>query len=86
MTTDELKTNWEKCGLEFQGKIQPLKNCFLICWGFHPEISDALIFDIGGIQGSDAYTLKMSENGENLISVNPENPKETSVLGRIVLL
>jgi len=85
-TTAELKDDWQKYGVDIQGVIRPLKECFVICWGPTPDIPDALLFDTGGEQGATAYTLRMSENGEDLISVNPVNPAETNVLGKLVLL
>jgi len=86
MTLADLKDNWQKYGVDIQGEIKPLKECFVICWGSTPDIPDALLFDTGGEQGAPAYTLKVSENGEDLISVNPANPSETTVLGKLVLL
>jgi len=86
MTLAELKDNWQKYGVDIQGQIRPLKDCFVICWGPMPDIPDALLFDTGGEQGAPAYALKVGENGEDLISVNPANPAETTVLGKLVLL
>jgi hypothetical protein len=84
MTLVDLKDNWQKYGVNIQGIIIPLKDRFVICWGPMPEIPDALLFDTGGEQGATALTLKV--NGEDLISVNPTNPTETTVLGKLVLL
>lgn len=90
MNTSELNNHWQKYGVVLQNDgrdiIKPLKDCFAICWGPTPNIPDALLFDKGGEQGAAAYTLKVGENGEDLISVNPMNPTETTILGKLVLL
>lgn len=84
MTLVDLKDNWQKYGLNIQGTIIPLKDRFVICWGPMPDIPDALLFDTGGEQGAPSFALKV--NGDDLISVNPMNPTETTVLGKLVLL
>ena len=89
MTTDELKDNWKKYAVNINDEIKPLKDCFTLCWGYPDPLhggTDFLLFDVGGEQGASAYLLKVSEDGDYLISVNPENTEETTVLGKLVLL
>jgi hypothetical protein len=85
MTTEDLKKDWQQYAVDVQGIVKPLKEIFMICWGYIPDIPDALLFDTGGQQGAPALTLKV-ENGDDLVSVNPQNPTETSVLGKLVKL
>lgn len=85
MTTAGLLVDWQKYGVDIQGTIKPLKEAFMLCCPYTP-IPGTILFDTGGPQGAPAYVLKVGENGEDLISVNPNNPAETNVLGKLVLL
>lgn len=92
MTTEDLKNNWQKYGVELPptsaiavDPIRPLKEIFMLCWGPDPLTSDALLFDTGGEQGAPAYLLKVGD-GDTLVSVNPANPAETTVLGKLIHL
>lgn len=84
MSNDELKENWQKYALEtIDGVVLPLKNHYVMCWGWVSEYG-GLLFDTGGEQGATAHVFKVE--GDNLVSVNPENPEETNVVGKLVYL
>ena len=85
MTTEDLKKDWEKYAVVIDGNTKPLEDVFMLCLGYDPSIPDALVFDTGGPQGAPAYTLKVGEE-DHLIAVNPEDPTETSVLGKLIHL
>lgn len=86
MTTEDLKNNWTKYGVELSSvdPIRPLKKIFMLC-GYYNAIPGTLFFDTGGPQGAPAYILKVGDN-DTLVSVNPENPDETNVLGKLICL
>ena len=63
-----------------------MKDRFMLACDWTKQIPGTILFDTGGPQGAPAYILKMAENGEDLLSVNPQNSAETRVMGKLVLL
>jgi len=51
-------------------KLVPIKDRYVICWGWHEE-SGGLLFDERGEQPGVCAVCKV--DGDNLISVNPKN-------------
>lgn len=77
MKLEDFQQTWHEYGVEIQGKIIPLKERYVICWG---KEKGGLIFDTGGEIG-ESHILTV--NGMDLISINPDNPKETTRLGKL---
>lgn len=84
MTNEDLKTDWQLYGVEVQGQFIRLKDRYMVCWGWVEDLG-GLIFDEGGPMGATAHVLK-TDDQDNLISVNPGDPQDTLVLGKLVLL
>ncbi len=80
MTNEELKENWTKYGVEVEGKVYPLGEKYAVCWGWVDKVG-GLLFDVGD-WGGEAHVY--ITDGENLISVNPENHQETNLIGKLV--
>lgn len=81
-TNGELEENWRKYGVEIGGKVHPLKDKFVMCWGWHDGWG-GLLFDVGDWSG-ESYSFIAKD--DNLIAVNPENHTETRLMGKLVLL
>lgn len=87
MTNEELRQNWTEYAVELKTAMnpelveqRPLKDMFVLCANYPAH--GALFFDTGGVQGAPGYIMKVE--GDNLISINPVDPDETSVLGKLV--
>jgi hypothetical protein len=83
MTNEELKAEWQKYGVELDGKVFPLKEKYVVCWGW-VEDWGGLLFDVGDWSGECGVFITDADN--NLISVNPQNHQETMILGKLVKL
>lgn len=83
MTNEDLLREWKDCEITSpSGQRARLKDLILLCGKFMP-IPGTLFMDTGGEQGSDAYIVKMHDDGEALLCVNPDNQEETNVLGKL---
>lgn len=83
MTNEQFHKDWMKYGVRIAGEMKPLKDHYCVCWGWIEQYK-GMLFDTGGEQGATAHVLRVED--ENLVSVNPENPEETSIIGRLELL
>lgn len=84
MTTDELLTEWKNYKITHaeRAESENLSDLIYLCAKF-PPIPGTLYADTGGPQGAEAYIIKMHDDGETLLAVNPENPTETRPLGKL---
>ena len=86
MTLDELKANWRLYAVELPGgKVRPLKEMFVICWG---NFLDGLLFDPGGEQGAEGMILKTDEEGNCYVYTDPDAEGEArwTIQGKFVRL
>ena len=83
MTNEEFAENWREYGVEIAGKIIPIKEHYCIHWGWMEQYS-GFMFDPGGEQGTETSILRVED--DNLVSVNPANTSETTILGKLVKL
>lgn len=85
MNTDFLKDNWKNLGVVIGKETYPLKEKYMMCWGYDPNIKDALLFDVGGEQGAEANLLSVGA-GDSFISHDPTDPTKSRVIGELVSL
>lgn len=83
MNTDFLKDNWKKLAVKIGKECYALKDKYMMCLGYHPNLKDALLFDVGGMQGAEANLYSVGEC-DALISHDPFDVKNFTKIGELV--
>jgi hypothetical protein len=99
MTNADLEKDWKEYGVVLDGKVTPLTNQFVMCWGpvkmsegkfgFHaiPDRDNPeapLMFDDMDSEGQQVFFFFVRD--DQLMAMNAYNPEETRVLGALVRL